>query len=177
MGALILASALDRSVMQYGTPFLPPCRVRPPPTLAYPNRRHRTRSGPKKDTPLKRELRREREGLRVPRRRERQRRCRFALLTLRCPDRGIRFAPDSPLEEAGFEPLVPRRRPVSSCCRSRSRRLFGWRGCNRHNPISKACVARGPMVRIHLPPAVSQVRTRAGVQSLILIRDYQIDPE
>jgi hypothetical protein len=100
MGALILASALDRSVMQYGTPFLPPCRVRPPPTLAYPNRRHRTRSGPKKDTPLKRELRREREGLRVPRRRERQRRCRFALLTLRCPDRGIRFAPDSPLEEA-----------------------------------------------------------------------------
>jgi hypothetical protein len=33
--------------------------------------------------------------------------------------------------EAGFEPLVPRRRPVSSCCRSRSRRLFGWRECNR----------------------------------------------
>jgi hypothetical protein len=62
MGALILASVLDRSVMQYGTPFLPPCRVRAPPTLAYPNRRHRTRSGPKKDTPLKRELRREREG-------------------------------------------------------------------------------------------------------------------
>ena len=31
---------------------------------------------------------------------------------------------DCLLEEAGFEPLVPRRRPVSSCCRSRSRRLF-----------------------------------------------------
>ena len=41
------------------------------------------------------------------------------------------FAPDSPLEEAGFEPLVPRRHPVSSCCRSRSRPLFGWRECNR----------------------------------------------
>jgi hypothetical protein len=45
------------------------------------------------------------------------------------------FAFDSPLEEAGFEPLVPRGRPVSSCCRSRSRRLFRGRGCNRHNPI------------------------------------------
>ena len=33
-----------------------------PPTLACPNRRHRSRSGPKKDTPLKRGLRREREG-------------------------------------------------------------------------------------------------------------------
>ena len=65
---------------------------------------------------------------------------------------GRKFA-DSPLEEAGFEPLVPRRRPVSSCCRSRSRRLFGWRGCNRHNPISKACVARRPIVQIRLPPA------------------------
>jgi hypothetical protein len=65
----------------------------------------------------------------------------------------VRFAPDSPLEEAGFEPLVPRRRPVSSCCRSRSRRLFRWRGCNRHDRISKASVARGLMVRIRLPPA------------------------
>jgi hypothetical protein len=61
----------------------------------------------------------------------------------------------SPLEEAGFEPLVPRKRLVSSCCRSRSRRLFCWCGYNRHNPISKACVARGPMVRIRLPPPVS----------------------
>jgi hypothetical protein len=43
----------------------------------------------------------------VPRRRERQRRCRFALLSLRRPDRGIRFAMDSPLEERGFELLVP----------------------------------------------------------------------
>src|ERR1700732_116426 len=39
------------------------------------------------------------------------------------------------------------------------RRLFRWRGCNRHNRISKACVARRLMVRIHLPPAVSLVRT------------------
>jgi len=63
MGALILASVLDRSVMQYGNSF-PPTLSRScnPPTLACPNRRHRTRSGPKKDTPLKRELRREREG-------------------------------------------------------------------------------------------------------------------
>jgi hypothetical protein len=37
--------------------------------------------------------------------------------------RDRRFAA-SLLEEAGFEPLVPRRRPVSSCCRSRSRRRF-----------------------------------------------------
>jgi hypothetical protein len=29
----------------------------------------------------------------------------------------------------------------------------------------------GPKVRIHLPPAASQVRTRAGVQALILILD------
>src|ERR1700719_4132324 len=32
-------------------------------------------------------------------------------------------------------------------------------------------VAPGPRVRIHLPPAASQVRTRAGVQALILILD------
>jgi hypothetical protein len=45
----------------------------------------------------------------------------------------VKFAADSLLEEAGFEPLVPRRRPVSSCCgcRSRSRRVFGWRECCR----------------------------------------------
>jgi hypothetical protein len=71
---------------------------------------------------------------------------RIALVDRDNPHKEVRFARDSPLEEAGFEPLVPRRRPVSSCCRSRSRRLFRWRGCNRHNPISKACVARGPMV-------------------------------
>jgi hypothetical protein len=35
----------------------------------------------------------------------------------------------------------------------RSCRLFRWRGCNRHNPISKTCVARGPMVQSRLPPA------------------------
>jgi hypothetical protein len=50
---------------------------------------------------------------------------------VRCLLRGTESSHDSPLEEAGFEPLVPRRRPVSSCCRSRSRRLFGWRECNR----------------------------------------------
>jgi hypothetical protein len=38
----------------------------------------------------------------------------------------VKFAAGSLLEEAGFEPLVPRRRPVSSCCRSRSRLPFGW---------------------------------------------------
>jgi hypothetical protein len=32
-------------------------------------------------------------------------------------------------------------------------------------------VGRGPRVRIHLPPAKSQVRTRAGVQTLIVILD------
>ena len=35
----------------------------------------------------------------------------------------------------------------------------------------RATVAGGPRVRIHLPPAASQVRTRAGVQALILILD------
>src|SRR5580704_19454450 len=60
---VILASVLDRSVMQYDNSF-PPTLSRScnPPTLACPNRRHRTRSGPKKDTPLKRELRRERKN-------------------------------------------------------------------------------------------------------------------
>jgi hypothetical protein len=43
----------------------------------------------------------------------------------------VKFAAASLPEEARFEPLVPPRRPVSSCCRSRSRRLFGWRECNR----------------------------------------------
>jgi hypothetical protein len=42
---------------------------------------------------------------------------------------GPRFASDSPLEEAGFELLVPRKtRPASlPCLGSRSRRLFWYR--------------------------------------------------
>ena len=48
--------------MQYVTPFLPPFAFVQNLTPNHPNRRHRTRSRPKKDTPLKRELRREREG-------------------------------------------------------------------------------------------------------------------
>jgi hypothetical protein len=47
------------------------------------------------------------------------------LLTAGC----VRFAGDSPLEEAGFELLVPRKtRPASlPCLGSRSRRLFWYR--------------------------------------------------
>jgi hypothetical protein len=37
----------------------------------------------------------------------------------RAPSSALGSQRTSTLEEAGFEPLVPRRRPVSSCCRSR----------------------------------------------------------
>jgi len=62
--------------------------------------------------------------------------------------------PDSPLEEAGFELFVPLRINASPSGWSRARIPHGA-------PEGSFSVA-GPLVRIHLPPAASQVRTRAG---------------
>jgi hypothetical protein len=72
------------------------------------------------------------------------------------------FAVDSPLEEAGFEPSVPRDtkvlRPshVASAV-FRQREIVGA-NVNRYRRGRWASSA-GPIVRIHLPPAVSPVRT------------------
>jgi hypothetical protein len=68
------------------------------------------------------------------------------------------FVPDSPLEGTGFEPSVPRKRPASSWCRNRSRRLFRSRGIKqkRHeHPSNLWWCHTVPMVRIRFPPAAS----------------------
>jgi hypothetical protein len=65
---------------------------------------------------------------------------------------GRKFA-DSPLEEAGFELMVPRRRPVSLVLSFSFTPTFRLARMQPTNPISKACVGRGPMVQIRLPPA------------------------
>jgi hypothetical protein len=85
----------------------------------------------------------------VPRRRERQRRCRFALLSLRRLDRGIRFACDSRLEGDGFELSVPRNiiRPVRrvSSTRWQPRPAFARVGPASHgSPIRGASPCGSP---------------------------------
>ena len=71
-----------------------------------------------------------------------------------------------PLEGAGFEPSVPRDTPkfstpahvtrLTSCTRKKSART--------RTDITRVPAAE-PMVRIRLPPAESQQRTRCGTQS------------
>ncbi len=72
----------------------------------------------------------------------------------------IRFAPDSLLEGTGFEPSVPRERLVPSFSFTPT---FPLARVNRPDPIPKAYITRGPMVRIRLPPAASQQRTVPAV--------------
>src|ERR1700730_4301350 len=62
----------------------------------------------------------------------------------------IRFAPDSLVEGTGFEPPVPRERLVPSFSFTPT---FPLARVNRPDPIPKAYIMRGPMVRIRLPPA------------------------
>jgi hypothetical protein len=64
-----------------------------------------------------------------------------------------RFATDSPLEGTGFEPSVPRERLVLSFSFTPT---FPLARVNRPDPIPKAYITRGPMVRIRSPPAGSQ---------------------
>ena len=68
----------------------------------------------------------------------------------------IEFATDSPLEGTGFEPSVPRERLVPSCSFTPT---FPLARVNRPDPIPKAYITRGPMVRIRSPPAASLMRT------------------
>jgi hypothetical protein len=65
--------------------------------------------------------------------------------------RQSRFAHDSPLEEGGFEPSVPRRMATAlkSFCRPRD---------GAHFP-GEALFDQEPTVRIRLPPAASRRRT------------------
>ena len=75
----------------------------------------------------------------------------------------LEFAPDSPLEGAGFEPSVPRRHPASPPCRLSFAPYFRWRRIEqrRHEAGLKAWSHHvEPMARIRLPPAKSQERTR-----------------
>src|SRR6266404_4073334 len=67
-----------------------------------------------------------------------------------------RFVLDSLLEGTGFEPSVPRERLVPSFSFTPT---FLLARVNRPDPIPKAYITRGPMVRIRLPPAASQERT------------------
>jgi hypothetical protein len=67
-----------------------------------------------------------------------------------------KFASDSPLEQAGFELSVPRERLVPSFSFTPT---FPLARVNRPDPIPKAYITRGPMVRIRLPPAVSLLRS------------------
>src|SRR5712671_7552190 len=66
------------------------------------------------------------------------------------------FVVDSPLEGTGFEPSVPRERLVPSFSFTPT---FPLARVNRPDPIPKAYITRGPMVRIRLPPAESLLRT------------------
>jgi hypothetical protein len=75
-----------------------------------------------------------------------------------------RFAPDSLLEGAGFEPSVPRdttriSRPAYVACAC-SRPTEIWR-CERDpRPCGRRAPSAGPMVRIPFPPAESQANHR-----------------
>src|SRR5712671_2407388 len=60
------------------------------------------------------------------------------------------FVVDSPLEGTGFEPSVPRERLVPSFSFTPT---FPRARVDRPDPIPKAYITRGPMVRIRLPPA------------------------
>src|SRR4029077_19274226 len=79
------------------------------------------------------------------------------------PERKIRFAPDSPVEGDGFEPSVAHKKqpfwlpPFGPAIRL---------------PQQKPGLScRGPMVRIHLPPAASQVRTCLSWEFAFLRRE------
>jgi hypothetical protein len=63
----------------------------------------------------------------------------------------VRFAPDSPLEGDGFEPSVPQRNDPFW--------LPPFGPAIRLPQQKPALSCRGPMVRIHLPPAASQKQT------------------
>ena len=63
---------------------------------------------------------------------------------------------DSPAEGTGFEPSVPRERLVPSFSFTPT---FPLARVNRPDPIPKSIHHAGPMVRIRLPPTLSQPRT------------------
>jgi hypothetical protein len=65
----------------------------------------------------------------------------------------------SSLEGTGFEPSVPQARLVPSFSFTPT---FPLARVSRPDPIPKAYITRGPMVRIHLPPAES-LRTRGPI--------------
>jgi hypothetical protein len=63
--------------------------------------------------------------------------------------------PDTvPLEGNGFEPSVPRERLVPSFSFTPT---FPLVRVNRPDPIPKAYITRGPMVRTRLPPPASPI--------------------
>src|SRR5438477_12992865 len=76
-----------------------------------------------------------------------------------CPIVEVRFARDSPLEEAGFEVLVPRKAPGSmASIASGSRRSFlvaGNQAEATSGGLALGRVTQYPGVRIRLPPAAS----------------------
>src|SRR4029077_16922734 len=78
----------------------------------------------------------------------------------------IRFAPDSPLEGDGFEPSVPHKKQPFLAAPVRSR--------NSPSATKPALSCRGPMVRIHLPPAESQVRTCLSREFALLRREAAV---
>ena len=58
----------------------------------------------------------------------------------------VRFAANSPVEEAGFEPSVPRKAPgvrVALGSRSRRRMSVGRNSRRRHKPVSKSSYHAG----------------------------------
>src|SRR5690348_4219870 len=84
----------------------------------------------------------------------------------------IEFAPGSPLEESGFEPLVPlATEMLIELARGISKQLGCWRSaiCGRCGGCVDSEV--GPAVRIRFPPPASHKRTRPhGFASIIATR-------
>jgi hypothetical protein len=79
---------------------------------------------------------------------------RRSLQSSRCEE--VRFARDSPLEESGFEPLVPvATEMMIELARGISKQLGCWRSATWDR--CRGCVASevGPAVRIRFPPAAS----------------------
>ena len=71
-----------------------------------------------------------------------------------------RFVDDSALEGDGFEPSVPRDTPSSIPTTSRTAPCRYFRRSDRHSGSSHLPYRNGElMVRIHLPPPVSLLRT------------------
>src|SRR4029077_7910162 len=85
-----------------------------------------------------------------------------------------RFVADSPLEGGGFELPVPRGRPaLNNTPRPNECRYF--RRSDRHSGVRTWPIRNWePMVRIHLPPPASQVRTCLSPEFAFLRREAAV---